>query len=366
MVQVTKCSAAMPVYIQIAELLKKQIFSGELVNGEQLPGEHQLAAQFGTSRVTLRKGLQILEEQKLILQRRGIGAFVTYNMPRRHYRIAILEAPAKGEYGDVVMVELMPALSSLNECEFTVLRGANTPVEALMQKLNEHHCDGLIAIAPSGSVYKALCKPKFNTVPTVVIGLSHPSLSKAGRAVVDIEPDIIGKGVEYLVKLGHRKIAYLSCDPEDNSMIRQRNNDFENAAKRFSLHIGKNYIMAEKVPSWYDAARNRVLEFKRSGDCPTAILTMGTMFAFGAWQGAMEAGLRIPEDISILGFGCNRFYNPHLSSILQPLKQIAGKAAEIMMATLLSGKNMNTKPFFFPAIIEERGSCAEITTKKQP
>ena len=229
-----------------------------------------------------------------------------------------------------------------------------------MQKLNEHACDGLIAIAPSGSVYEALCKPEFNTVPTVVIGLSHPSLSEAGRAVIDIEPDIMGRGVEYLVGLGHEKIAYFSCDPEGNSMICQRNRDFRNAVERFSLHVGKNYIMTEKVPSWYEAARERVLEFSHSKDCPTAILTMSTMFAFGAWQGAMEAGLRIPEDISILGVECNKFYNPRLSTILQPLKKIAEKAAEIMMATLLSGKNMDVKPFFFPAVIEERGSCMKI------
>lgn len=367
MIQIAKCNSAMPVYIQIAEMLKKQILSGELPEGERLPGEHQLAAQFGTSRVTLRKGLQILEEQKLILQRRGIGAFVTYNMPRRHYRIAILEIPAEGEYGDIVLAELMPALSQLNECDFTVLRGADTSVETLLQKLNEHACDGLIAIAPSGSVYKALCKPEFNTVPTVIIGLSHPSLSKAGRAVVDIEPDMIGTGVRYLVELGHRKIAYLSCKSK-NSMIRERNRDFKRAVKHFGLHLGEGYILEEIVSSWYDAARDRVRWLCHSADRPTAILTMGTMFAFGAWQGIMESGLRIPEDISILGVECNWLYNPHLSSIIQPLPQIARGAAEIMMSTLLSGKNINTKPLFFPVAIDERGSCARIeslTVKKQ-
>ena len=360
---ITKRTSATPAYIQIADILKKQILSGELATGEQLPGEHQLAARFETSRVTLRKGLQILEEQKLILQRRGIGAFVTYNMPRRHCRIAILEILAPGEYGDSVLAELMPALSQLNECEFTVLRGADTPVETLLHKLNEHACDGLIAIAPSGSVYKALCRPEFNTVPTVVIGLSHPSLSRAGRAVVDIEPDMIGKGVEYLVKLRHRKIAYLSCN-SINSTIRERNRDFRRAAGRFGLFIGRDYILEETVPSWYDAARDRIRKLCLSPEPPTAVITAGAIFAYGAWQGIMDAGKRIPEDISILGVECSRHCNPHLSAILQPLPAIARGAAEIMMTTLLSGKNMNTKPLFFPVTIEERGSCIERKTEE--
>ncbi len=74
-----------PRYVQARERLNKQILSGEFQSGEKLPSEEQLAAQFGVSRMTIRKSLEDLMDAGLIYRRHGVGTFVSNaRVPRNH------------------------------------------------------------------------------------------------------------------------------------------------------------------------------------------------------------------------------------------------------------------------------------------
>lgn len=66
----------MPVYYQLADDLKQQIESGQLKPGDAVPSESQLVAEYGVSRVTVRRGLAILLEAGIIATIRGKGNFV--------------------------------------------------------------------------------------------------------------------------------------------------------------------------------------------------------------------------------------------------------------------------------------------------
>jgi GntR family transcriptional regulator len=66
-----------PRYRQIEAILRDQIFTGELATGDQVPTEEELAAAYRVSRPTVRQALQILEQDKLIHRRAGLGTFVT-------------------------------------------------------------------------------------------------------------------------------------------------------------------------------------------------------------------------------------------------------------------------------------------------
>ena len=64
-----------PLYHQVYVVLHQKIRDGELAPDQPLPGENQLAQEFGVSRVTIRKTLRNLELDGLIIKRRGIGSF---------------------------------------------------------------------------------------------------------------------------------------------------------------------------------------------------------------------------------------------------------------------------------------------------
>jgi GntR family transcriptional regulator len=67
---------SIPLYIQIAERLIAQIESGALSPGEQLPPERDLSEKIGVNRMTLRRALQVLESQGLIVRKHGVGTFI--------------------------------------------------------------------------------------------------------------------------------------------------------------------------------------------------------------------------------------------------------------------------------------------------
>ncbi|MFR9215573.1 MAG: GntR family transcriptional regulator [Ruthenibacterium sp.] len=72
-----KRDAQMPLYQQMANEIKAQIASGELRQNEQLMTEMELSREFGVSRITVRKALELLVEEDILSKRQGVGAFVT-------------------------------------------------------------------------------------------------------------------------------------------------------------------------------------------------------------------------------------------------------------------------------------------------
>jgi GntR family transcriptional regulator len=82
--KVGRLPAGVPLYIQIAESLLDQIESGELSPGDRLPSERELSEGLGVNRMTLRRALQLLEMQGLLVRRRGNGTYIAEPKIERH------------------------------------------------------------------------------------------------------------------------------------------------------------------------------------------------------------------------------------------------------------------------------------------
>lgn len=79
---------AIPRYIHIRDALHRRIQEGDLEPGEKLPSENELAAEFGVSRMTMRRGLDDLVTAGLIYRRHGLGTFVSKTtIERDHSRL---------------------------------------------------------------------------------------------------------------------------------------------------------------------------------------------------------------------------------------------------------------------------------------
>jgi GntR family transcriptional regulator len=75
--------SGVPLYRQIADNLRRQIVSGGLPAGEQVPSENQLIEEYGAARQTVRQALAVLKGEGLIYAERGRGAFVRHRPPVR-------------------------------------------------------------------------------------------------------------------------------------------------------------------------------------------------------------------------------------------------------------------------------------------
>ena len=88
----SETASALPVYVQISEVLIREIASGRLVQGTRLPPERELAKEHGTTVRTLRKALDLIEKKGLIERIQGSGNYVRSNQaPESVYSMFRLE-----------------------------------------------------------------------------------------------------------------------------------------------------------------------------------------------------------------------------------------------------------------------------------
>lgn len=359
-----------PIYQQIADILKKNIISGKLPTGTKLPPEESLAVKFNTSRMTLRKSLRILEQQNLLVQRHGRGTFVTYKTTPKKKRIALLVGvnihKLYDPYSFRILSGLHVALQANTGNELLLLdKDENV---SIIQKFHSSNSDGLICFDDSAQVKEELFRPEFANIPMVFLNWrSFPKdkniFEYAARVVT--RPGAIETAMAHLVRLGHRRVAYIAASA-GFSDLKLRNEEFLNARSRYGLDtdgsLYREYFSSDPGIIWYDQARGIASDLCRSSNRPSAIVCPNACNAYGAWQGIMDCGLRIPEDVSIIGFDCESYFNPYLSTMSQPVMEMAEASADLIVKMLNNGKPAE-KELTFDFKLEDRGSCAPLKLK---
>lgn len=128
--------------------------------------------------------------------------------------------------------------------------------------------------------------------------------------------------MRHLMLLGHRQFAYITQSLE-LSVVRERVNAFKhmlavhNLPRDPRMIVADAYLQAHKLEGGYQAMK-RLLE---SGYRPTAVCTSSDLIAIGVLRAVHEAGLRVPDDISIVGHGDilqASFTEPPLTTIKTP------------------------------------------------
>ncbi len=140
--------------------------------------------------------------------------------------------------------------------------------------------------------------------------------------------------VEHLFNLGHRKIAIIKGQ-EFSSDTEIRCNSILESADKLGISIENQFVsqLIGNDPSpetGYNAAKKLIA----SGVKFTAILSFNDISAIGAIRALKEAGLEVPEDVSVIGFDDvseAKFHNPALTTIRQPLKKMGVLGVEYLL-----------------------------------
>lgn len=362
-----KTMALNPIYQQIADILKKNIISGKLPTGTKLPPEELLAVKFNTSRMTLRKSLRILEQQNLLVQRHGRGTFVTYKTVPKKNRIALIVGSDIHKVYDPYIFRILSGLNVAlqtnagNELLFL----DNDRSIPLLQKFHASNSDSLICLDDSALIKNELFRQEFANIPMVLLNwrsFPNNNISFEYAARVVTRPGAVETAVAHLAGRGHRRIGYIAAS-SSFSDLKLRNEEFLNARSKYGLDadefLYREYFSQDPGIRWYDQARGIARDLCRSSNRPSAIICPNACNAYGAWQGIMDCGLRIPEDISIIGFDCENYFNPYLSTMSQPVVEMAEAAAGLIVKMVASGKLIE-KELTFDFQLEERGSCANL------
>ncbi len=135
----------------------------------------------------------------------------------------------------------------------------------------------------------------------------------------------------HLLGLGHRRIAVIG-GPEGIMCSRARMDGFRAAMDTARVDVDPKLL--SHGPFDVDEGVRRGRELLGRSDRPTAIITGNDLQALGVYQAAREARLHIPEDVSIVGFDdlpIARWVSPPLTTIRQPLFEMAETAAELVI-----------------------------------
>jgi DNA-binding LacI/PurR family transcriptional regulator len=136
----------------------------------------------------------------------------------------------------------------------------------------------------------------------------------------------------HLLDLGHRRIAMIS-GPDHVLCCRARLDGHRSALEAYGVSIDPSLIKRVNLchEEGYAAARELLRQPKR----PTAIFTANDVQALGVYQAAREEGLRVPEDLSVVGFDdlpVVSWIDPPLTTVHQPLVEMAAVATELALA----------------------------------
>lgn len=364
-----------PLYLQVSRAIESAINSGTLESGTLLEGETSLAARLGLSRPTIRQALQELADKGLVDRRRGSGTFVTGthkdgpDIPpfTSHSQLAQTresDGPktADGASSSRIVGVTVPDLSNpffsgiVRSIEHQARRlgflvmFADTEEDSYLELLAldrmSMSVDGLILIAPRSEDQALL--GALGTFPHAVS--VNRTIGTLPHISADVTPGI-RQALGHLRALGHSHISYVG-GPVASRAGRKIWENLSQLAPEFACEVNVVSNVQANHAGGY-AAGDLV-----AAAGTTAVITHNDLIALGIVSRLLERGIRVPEDMNVVGFDNQPFAamgSPTLTSIaVNP--QALGRGAVDLLAEEFEGRRWNGTPAVVPSQLVVRGS----------
>lgn len=228
-----------------------------------------------------------------------------------------------------------------------------------VRALREKRVDGIVVTSSRvGNLYVPLLVEL--EVPIVLINNQHDS-----QYVYSVRSDDLMGGRlagEYLASLGHRRVAYVAGPPGARAS-QQRLSGCRLALEESGGTIPDRWVLPSNGRAGGGQAAAETLYSKT--EQPTAVFCYNDMTAIGVMKAIRAAGMRIPEDVSIIGYDDISFASlvaPPLTTIAQA-KYALGESAMCLALDLLSEQARATDRVLTPALVK-RQSCAVRSTNR--
>jgi LacI family transcriptional regulator len=208
--------------------------------------------------------------------------------------------------------------------------------ERYLEMLLDRRVEGLIVLANWLFLdINLLADLEKSSIPTAMIGceLETDSISS-----VIVDNEVGGYlALEHLLSLGHRKVAFIR-GPKALTDSSPRWRGIRNSAKAAGLELDSRLIMdlpeSRDPSSSFEAAQKLTEELIRQKRPFTAVLAFDDMSAFGAIRALTRAGVRVPDQCSVIGFddvATSALYTPSLTTVRQPMEAMGASAVGIVV-----------------------------------
>ena len=241
----------------------------------------------------------------------------------------------------------------------TIITGQNSEevMEAIQTMVSGNHVDGFIVLysKEDDAIVDYLYSEGFTYV---LIGKAKQFANQT--IYIDNDNILAGKeATEYLISLGHKKIAYLGSE---SIMVfsSDRKTGYQMALLQNDLPVEKKYCV--EVDHVFMDECKHLLEMLKSEDRPTAMVVSDDILAVSLERVCNQCGLSIPEDLSIISFNDSLFAkltSPQLTSVDVNSFQLGIEAAS-QLINHVENPNLLATKIIVPHRIVKRDSCKEI------
>lgn len=325
-------------HAQVVLDLKERLSNGTYSPGQQLPSEPLLAQEFGVAYMTIRRAITTLTEQGLLYRVRGRGTFVA-------------EPPSLDQRPSIGLL-LLRNWHSIDPFYFPPLVSGFV-AGAHDQGYQVHLADR------SEPLLELLMFHELHVRAVACVILEHDDLQDADalldkgvmvvainnygglRRVTSVSPDN-RKGsyaaTKALIDLGHTDLAFLA-GPKLNLDAIERRKGFEAAVKDAGTSVKRSTII--ETGFFESGGFEQGKRLMKKGPLPTGIVAASDLPAIGLMKALLEEGVRIPQDVSVIGFGDFRlsgYMNPALTTVRLSLEEVGRRAAEALIAQYRGGR----------------------------
>lgn len=344
-------------YYQTVEKIKSLILENSLKEGDKVPSERVLSEQLGVAYVTVRKAMEILAEEGIVLKKPRSGITVR-KMPEKtkeNLKQIGLTVWAGAEINHPGTLKMLDAAYNVFTADkYKIIIVFVTP-EMIKNNswdslLDRNDLDGLI-VRVQEIPENILEKLRDGKTPVVFIDFPDfaPGASGDGRGSAR-------KLAEYLASLGHRKIAFMD-GPANLSGVRQHMKGYSEFIKRSNFKYNK-FINSDYSES---AAYSGALELFASKDFPTAVIAGDDFMAAGILKAIRERGLKCPADVSVCCFGgyfISEQSTPQITVCRSVKRSVETIASEMLREIIETGKTQVSN-FIVDSEIIVRGSTGK-------
>jgi len=348
-----------PLHTQVRNMLRNLI-EEHFVDGQQFWTDAVLVQRLGVSQITIRRAILDLSGEGILDRRGAKGTFVRKRSKpvSTHFAVGIVVP----EYDSDVTTGLVNQITNISRDRGRRVSMYHTHMgekaSAVIDILSRSFDDEMFILLGNSpqmtqQLYKTLLEQNCRVVNIDSLVEGYP-----GVYVGVDDAEGIRIGLNHLTSLGHRQIVLLVNEPAEKGTVVARIHAFDEQTREQGLNECR--IVHCQTTLWEDAvtaAYQKMEKVWNSALRPTAIFTISDGGAFGVLRWLSENNIRVPDQVSVLGFGNDspgRHTTPGLTTIGQPYRRIAEEAINV-----LEQGNMDEQQILFaPELIVRESTAA--------
>jgi len=349
-----KKDSFIPRYQQLKGIILREIKTNKLKPGDQVLSEPQLCKKYNISRITVGKAMSELANEGMLFREPGKGTFVEKTKIDKEINIQILcdnssSSPTSNPMYWFVSYYILQGV--IAACEKFNCRPSF--IDYRSGKISINKAKEVIFIGESLELIKEVkAKAHF-----MVISYYPRAEIQCSNVIADWEKAAYD-GVQHLLKLGHKKVGLLDVEEAEHSEIKvyARSCGYKKALEEKGIFSEQ---LVKECSNNEESINNAVFSLLNHKDRPTAIFAVNDFRALGAIKAIQERGLRVPEDIAVVGYNDIPEAStsvPSLTTLHIPRYE-CGYESVRLLKQLIKGEKKEPQTIVLPGRLVIRESC---------